>query len=261
MIKLIASDLDGTLLPNGAQGLSQEAFDLIQKAGALGIQFVAASGRQYANMKRMFGPIWRDVIFIAENGSLIVRQDEVLDKTVIPQESAKELIRYLYAQDDCDVMVSDAHSVYLCPKPQSKPYVDFILYTMKNTTTIVDDLCALNEDIIKVSAIVYGDKALAFSEKIAPEWSRRFNVAVAGGQWLDFTITNKGEAIDKLRKRFSLQREEIVAFGDNFNDEAMFRTAGYSYAMLTANEQVQKAARHCCDSVENVLKNLIAYHQ
>ena len=57
MIKLVASDLDGTLLLNGAQSLPEELFPLIKELKELGILFVAASGRQYANMKRMFAPV------------------------------------------------------------------------------------------------------------------------------------------------------------------------------------------------------------
>ena len=48
MIRLIASDLDGTLLKNGAQMLSPEIFELIPALKKRGIHFVAASGRQYA---------------------------------------------------------------------------------------------------------------------------------------------------------------------------------------------------------------------
>ena len=47
MIKLVASDLDGTLLLNGAQSLPEELFPLIKELKELGILFVAASGRQY----------------------------------------------------------------------------------------------------------------------------------------------------------------------------------------------------------------------
>ena len=50
MIKLVASDLDGTLLLNGAQSLPEELFPLIKELKELGILFVAASGRQYANI-------------------------------------------------------------------------------------------------------------------------------------------------------------------------------------------------------------------
>lgn len=57
MIKLIASDLDGTLLQNDAQALTPRAIDLISKLCDAGIHFVSASGRQYDNQKRVFDPL------------------------------------------------------------------------------------------------------------------------------------------------------------------------------------------------------------
>mgnify|MGYP001536952521 FL=1 len=56
-IKFIASDLDGTLLLNGAQKVSQELIPLIKRLNDNGIIFCAASGRQYPNMTKLFAPV------------------------------------------------------------------------------------------------------------------------------------------------------------------------------------------------------------
>ena len=77
MIKLVASDLDGTLLLNGAQQLPEEIFPLIRELKKLGILFVAASGRQYPNMRRLFDPVADEMAFICENGALAVRNEKV----------------------------------------------------------------------------------------------------------------------------------------------------------------------------------------
>lgn len=63
MIKMVASDLDGTLLQNGAQALKPPVFELIRDLREKGILFVAASGRQYPNMRRMFSEVWKDILF------------------------------------------------------------------------------------------------------------------------------------------------------------------------------------------------------
>ena len=68
MIKLVASDLDGTLLMKGAQSLPEDIFPLIRQLKDLGILFIAASGRQYANMKKMFAPVADDMPFICKTG-------------------------------------------------------------------------------------------------------------------------------------------------------------------------------------------------
>lgn len=70
MIKMIASDLDGTLLLNKAQALPEEIFSLIRELKELGILFVAASGRQYPNMKKLFCPgCVRNCIYFRERST------------------------------------------------------------------------------------------------------------------------------------------------------------------------------------------------
>ena len=68
MIKYIASDLDGTLLQNGAQKPDNETLELIRRLTEAGIHFIAASGRQYINMYRMFGPVQDMISYVSENG-------------------------------------------------------------------------------------------------------------------------------------------------------------------------------------------------
>ena len=66
MVKLIASDLDGTLLQNEAQELTPRAIELIRALTQKGVHFVAASGRQYANERLLFHEIKDDISYIAE---------------------------------------------------------------------------------------------------------------------------------------------------------------------------------------------------
>ena len=80
MIKLIASDLDGTLLQNGAQELDPLIFDQIRELKEMGIHFVAASGRQYPNLQRLFAPVQDEISYIAENGSLCIHDGKTLSK-------------------------------------------------------------------------------------------------------------------------------------------------------------------------------------
>ena len=92
MIKLIASDLDGTLLLNKAQTLPEDLFPLIRALNELGIRFVAASGRQYPNMKRLFAPVASDISFICENGALAVEMGQVLYQDRFDKELANEIL-------------------------------------------------------------------------------------------------------------------------------------------------------------------------
>ncbi len=67
MIKLIASDVDGTLVEDGTFRLNPEYYDVIKELDRRGILFVAASGRQYSSMKRLFSPVLNHMDFISES--------------------------------------------------------------------------------------------------------------------------------------------------------------------------------------------------
>lgn len=83
MVKLIASDLDGTLLQNGAHDVNPIVFDQIRTLKEHGIMFAAANGRQYLNLRRLFTPVQDDIAYIAENGSLCIYNEETISKGII----------------------------------------------------------------------------------------------------------------------------------------------------------------------------------
>ena len=72
MIKLIASDIDGTLLEEGTDGINPEIFTVIRELKKKGIVFAAASGREYASLRRLFQPVKDDIYFIADNGASVM---------------------------------------------------------------------------------------------------------------------------------------------------------------------------------------------
>ena len=92
MVKLIASDLDGTLLQNGAHDVNPIVFDQIRILKEHGILFAAASGRQYLNLRRLFTPIQNDIAYIAENGSLCIYNEETISKGIIEQDLAYRIL-------------------------------------------------------------------------------------------------------------------------------------------------------------------------
>ena len=93
MIRLIATDLDGTLLD--AEGkMPAGIFETIEKLHARGILFCAASGRQLAGLRELFRPVADKIVYIAENGAIIARGGEILHTDPLP---AAESVRVLDA--------------------------------------------------------------------------------------------------------------------------------------------------------------------
>lgn len=71
MIKLIVTDVDGTLVEDGFTNVDPRLFDTILKLREKGIQFAVASGRPWASVERTFEPVKKKVFYISNNGSYI----------------------------------------------------------------------------------------------------------------------------------------------------------------------------------------------
>ena len=106
MIKLIASDLDGTILKNGAQELPEGFCELVRRLKEKGIQFAAASGRQYYNLRLLFAPVKDDIHYIAENGSLCVCRDQVISKGLIERELGLRIFKAIRERGGCHCLLS-----------------------------------------------------------------------------------------------------------------------------------------------------------
>jgi len=253
MIKLIASDLDGTILLQNAQSVDNSLFKTIHKISEKGIIFAPASGRQYNSLKMLFEPIEKDLMYIAENGALVMYKDEVLFKSPMNRKLAMEIIEDVYEYCNCEVLVSGLNTAYI--KPKAKEYLHRMTSMVKYKTSIVDNFDNIQEDILKVSVCdISGIKNSR--EYFTKKWSDKVLTAVSGELYLDFTANgvNKGTAIKNVQEKLGISPDECMAFGDNYNDIEMLDNVGHSYAMERAVEDIKKHAKYITRSVEMTLK-------
>ena len=253
MIRLIATDLDGTLLkPDGT--MPEGIFELIDELRALGIRFAAASGRQFGNLRRLFAPAAASMGFLCENGAVVALDGEVIGVTAIPRGVGLEIISDLEALG-MDVLVSGRHTCYVLDT--ARAFADDMVYRLRNTTTVVSDLRAIPEEYLKISGYAVGG-AGEQSKRLLPKWSSKINAALAGEQWFDFTMSNKGTGIQTLMKKLDLNACDVMAFGDHFNDESMLDIVGYPYLMQTANPLLRKPGFTVCANVVEELRKLVS---
>jgi len=253
MIKLIASDLDGTILLQEAQSVDNSLFETIHKISEKGIIFAPASGRQYNSLKRLFEPVEKDLMYIAENGALVIYKEEVIFKRPMDRKIAMEIIEDVYEHCNCEVLISGLKTAYI--KPKAKEYLRRMTSVVKYTTTIIDNFDDIQEDILKIS--VCDISGIQNSrEYFTKKWSDQVLTAVSGELYLDFTANdvNKGTTIKKIQERFGIAPDECMAFGDNYNDIEMLDNVGYSYAMERAVDDIKVHAKYVTNSVEMTIK-------
>lgn len=269
MIKLIASDIDGTLVPDGSDRINPEIFSVIMKLKAYGVHFVAASGRPWKSIARLFEPVWDQIFYIAENGAYIGAKGRELFVTPMNTEEVYEIVRQVRNLKDCDVMVSGRDVVYLESKNQV--LLHYLIDGYHNDVVQTEDITAFRDEngqipeFIKVSIYHQGYDAIhAAGDIMIPRWGEKLKVVTAGKEWLDMMQpnVNKGAALQKLQEGLLITEQETMVFGDNLNDMEMLQRAEYSYAIGNAREEVKQAAHFVADTnvndgVLNVLKELL----
>ena len=253
MIRLIASDIDGTLLRNGAKSIDPALFDQIRRMGERGIRFCPASGRQYSSLRRLFEPVADELSYLCENGAVVWGAGSpgvILSKTVMERSRALALCGAILAQPRCEVLISGANTSYLCPKQED--IVDHMRYFVGNNVTILKTPEEVPEDMVKVSAYCR-DGAAAMAPVLSPGWED-FHPTVAGEKWLDFTLADKGVGLRSLCAALGVDPGEVMAFGDNDNDLPMLEAVGRPYIMEKASPVLTVRFSRRCASVESVLE-------
>lgn len=256
-ITTVVSDFDGTIIKEGMIVPPPEFFQVVERLLSKGYTFVAASGRQYANLKRILAPVADRIHFIAENGCLVVYQNQVIYKKAFPRELAFELLQDMLIYEGTEIMISGENTSYTVPR--NKEFAAFLREAVKNNVTILEDYEEIKEDIIKMS--IFWKTGIPEEEKriFHEKYDGRLQVANGGNGWLDFNMlgTGKGEALVFLAEHMGISTEETVAFGDNENDISMLQKAGVSYCVESAREHVKRHSDFICDSVEDILNGFL----
>jgi hypothetical protein len=258
MIKMVCSDLDGTLIQYGDKGMSDEIFAQIRRLAAHGIRFCPASGRQYESQKAQFAPVAQHCVFVCENGAVLFDgAGRLLGKTPMPRALAEEIARDFWARSDGkgEVMLSGENTAYLLCRTPSTGMAERVRFIGNNARRITDP-AEVPEAITKVS--LYIDTGVEpYVERFVPRW-REANAAVAGPKWIDTTFANKGIGVRMLCERLGIRPDEVMAFGDNYNDAPMLDVVGEAYIMDSAAAPLRaRYARHT-PRPEDVLREFLA---
>lgn len=242
MIKLIASDMDGTLL-NDRKELPPDFFEVLDSLEQRGIRFTVASGRSYDAVTHLFPEEYRPRMgFICDNGANVYYCGEQVSVTPLDRETFEQLIRACDRIGELRVLVCAGKGTYhLTADPV---FTEEIAKYYKNHIPC-DDLLSVDDVIYKVAVCdVQGTEKRA-KPALDAIMGDKLNVQVSGPIWMDVMSAgvNKGSALERLAGHLKLDRGEVMAFGDYYNDAEMLRFAGWSFAMENGHPDVKRIAR------------------
>ncbi len=242
-VRLVALDMDGTLI--GPDGRVPPSFwPLLEQMVDRGIVVVAASGRQYATLRTLFGEAASGMGFVAENGTLVAYRDEILATDTVAPEAAAGLVRAARTaarERDIGTVFCGVRSGYI-ERHDARFHDEVAIYY--EALELIDDLLDVDDRALKVSFFDV-DSAPDAAPFFAP-FTDTQQVVVSGPHWIDVMNpgVHKGSGLDRLRTLLGLQRDQIVAFGDYHNDLELLDAAGYSFAMANGHPDVHARARY-----------------
>lgn len=256
MVKLVACDVDGTLLQDGRLRLTEKQVGLIRACEKAGIRFAVASGRQYPSLRGLFTPLKDEILYVAENGALVMQDDHRLFSRSVPRALGCEIMEAIQRNPQHEVVLNTERTCYV--RPKNYDVVQDLLFGLGNTVTVPRSLSQVDEEWLKISAFLPEGGAQEAYPYYAERFGERLYVAVAGSQWVDFGVASKGTAVRFLQQHLGIAKEEVLSMGDNGNDVEMFLASGASYAMRSAAPAVRARSTGVADSVEEVLEKALA---
>lgn len=259
MIKLIATDIDGTLVADGTLDLNPEYYDVIKELKRRGTIVLAASGRQRASIEKVFTPVLDDISFISENGTCIHSKDyQYVD--VIDPEIVRTYIEEARQFPGCEIAINKDNMTYM----ENIGIYQHLVGDYGYRGDLVDDVLENPEGVCKMSIFHHNCAEDIVGDEFIERWGQKMNVAVSGKCWVDCANkgTNKGSALKHFQEEYGIVPDETLAFGDNLNDIEMLKRASHSFAVENAREEVKEAANFVApsykeDGVLQVLKAVL----
>lgn len=248
-IRLIATDIDGTLVKDSTSWVYPEILTAIREWTDRGGYFCVASGRQYYSIRHMFEQVADRILYLAENGAHVRCGEKDILVQKMRRDYVEELMRQLRTYyEDCDVIVSTTNGSLL--ESHNDEFVRFIAEGYHNKYRVVEDVLAEPEEIIKIAIRRKGSIRELGEKVLIPQWKDKIKACMAGEEWVDFmdASVDKGNALKVLQQYLGVTAGETMSFGDNDNDIGLIEAAGESYAVENGRESVKARAKHICPS-------------
>lgn len=245
MIKLVCSDIDGTLL-NAERELSEKTISEIGKLKDK-LPIVLISARMPSAMRYLQKQL--DITknpFVAYNGGLICINNIIKQSTTIPIELVKEIVNH--NTDNLHLSLYNNDDWYV-------PHLDHWAKREINNTK-VNPTVKTNAEVLELwkpkqigahKIMCMGDAELIgkFYDELAERFPEDLHLYRSKDTYIEIAPKqiSKRSAIEFLiSSEFNFEMNEVMSFGDNYNDIEMLKTSGKGLAVSNAREEVKRAA-------------------
>ncbi|MDR6554882.1 HAD family hydrolase [Paenibacillus qinlingensis] len=262
MIKLIVSDLDGTLLDHHKK-VTERELNALRQAKEAGITLCLASGRMNMEMQKVLQDIQHQGHSVSQNGAFIHLVDGTLLQAKLFEPSiAHQVFQKLKAYDVVKLICTGDANIIESISPAS----DEIQARMFEPFLLKSEIEQSLKDafpICKFSLFGRVDVLLEIKKVLENELPDQLDIYLADKDCLDIMPhqVSKGTSILTLIAHLGFKPEEVACFGDSFNDVSMFGITPHSFAMHTAHADVKKQAAYTVNSVSEAIAHVFAFNE
>lgn len=233
MIKLIATDLDGSLL-NDEKQVPADLDRVLAQLKEKGIAFAAVTGRNFDATTPALGDKVLDMICVCNNGANIYENGEMIINHALTKQQVHRTLNLLKNVENVTPLLFTLDCSYSAPGCAGFMEWAKAPYSKIAWVDSYDELYNIDEEIFKIS--VYdgsGDITNYSYPLIAKEFENEAAVYVSGEIWVDIVSINasKGQGLKLIQKKLGVTKEETMAFGDYYNDDSLLAQAGYAFVM------------------------------
>lgn len=257
--KLIVTDMDGTVLGEDHK-ITQGNKIALREAEKLGIKVVFATGRFHDSAKEHVHFLDNTMPIISSNGSIIKDPltNEVLYSNFIDEGICFKIMDVI---DEYNLKYQVYTDEKILQKYETEEEVkimkEFIEKNFSDKTEIIFKK-DLREDIKNSNALKFNVMEVEnqdLLEKVRADLQFVSNIEITSSWKGNLEMmgegSHKGKAVEYLSNLLQIDREQIIAFGDNYNDLSMLEFAGTGVAMGNAEEDVKNIADHITDENGN----------
>lgn len=250
--KLIAIDIDGTLTNSKKEIPPRTRYALLE-AQTQGKRIILASGRHPIGVR----PIAQDLMLdryggciMSFNGGVIIdcATDRVIVSKLFPREYLGDIVGVL-KDSNITILTFDNSKIYADQKVNDYTYVerDVIKAEM---TVVADFVSAIKFDINKILLAGEPDELDRYEKILKKRYDGLLDIYKSAPYFLELMPfgVSKGSMLPQLLGKLGVGREELIAFGDNYNDMTMIGYAGFGVVMGNGEEELKKIANYVCES-------------
>lgn len=255
-IKIIATDMDGTLLnPQGQLDLPRLE-KILDRLDQRGVRFVIATGNEIHRVKQLLGHLTERVVLIVANGARIFEGNQLLQAQTWDDDMVNRALEFFKGRECQDQFVVTSMNggfvkegtVFTQLENFMTPEMIELFYQRMN---FVEELEShLFGGVLKMSLVVGEERSDSVLEEINQLFNGHVQAVSSGYGCIDILQAgiHKAWGLQELLKRWDIKAEEIMAFGDSENDVEMLQLAGIAYAMENADDKAKAVATNFAPS-------------